>query len=879
MKAAALGLLFSLALTPCLSGAPGEIPDTQAFILKLQSALQAKDFGTYLEAYTPSLRAAQKDSLDLFFDRLQMETVTLHPASQGMVNPQDPEIFVQAIYKNAYSAIIETWQLGLAPGSGGWMIAEKTVRGSVSRLYSIQLPAGPPERVESIEVRHVDIRLNFRNALIFYDNVPGLDTALLIIGRGSLVFSPSDPGESHQLSLIYKSPHLQDTVSYAFIRCSPSFFGSNITIRKAPGPPKPPASRAETDRAASLFRKLGSNYFTVQTPLSVEPLSFLPQGDEASFEFDGRKTGEMAYVYSPFADEEVILYNRARGRFVNFYSPAREKVERRMFVSFGQKSNVERYEIEVAFEPADFRLSARARIRILAAVDGLDAVSLKFNPSLEILRVYDSRRRELFFTQDRGGRLIYIYFLEPVKALETAEIEVLYRGRLAPPPQANDALSAGQQSSTVVFIGPRYETYFYSQSALWYPAPPEGDFFTARMKFIVPPGYTAVANGRLAEQGTLNGVQRVTEFDKAGSDYMVYEMDRPVKYLSFLVGRLSLTEEDRAGSPPVSCYVASDVRWLRRDFLDDTRQILAFYQDLFGPYPFDSLKLVHRLSPSAGGHSPASFLVVNELPRRSDATGTIVPLVPSPSSPVDLSHWKDYFLAHELAHQWWGQGVTGATYRDQWLSEGLSQFAAALYLRSKYGEDSFSAILKKFSKWTQKKSRWGGITLGARLSYVDFEAYQAIVYDKAALVLNMLRDLMGEERFFAGLRDFFKRYQRGAASTGQFRTTMEAAAGRGLADFFDPWFNSHELAEVRVRRSVERIGGLTVLRLRVDQPGRHFIFPLWISWKGADGGTRREKVLVERQAQDFEFRAPGGVRDVVVNPDGAVPGRFLSGRR
>ncbi|OGD18513.1 MAG: hypothetical protein A2W03_05180 [Candidatus Aminicenantes bacterium RBG_16_63_16] len=859
---------------PGLSAAPQEVPDLQAFILQLQTALQARDFETYLAAFAPGLRAAQRDSLDLIFDRLKMETVALHLANKGSLDPQQPRGFVQAVYQNPYSAIIETWQLGLEPAPGGWLIKDKIVRGNVSQLYKIKLPSGPPDRVDAVEVRHIDIRLAFRNALVFYDNVPGLDTALLIIGEGSLVFSPSDPSESHQLSLTHKSPRLQDSVSYAFIRCSPSFFGRNISIQKKPGPAKAPASKAEINLAASLFRKLGSHYFTIQTPLSAEPLSFVPQGDEAAIEFQGRKTGELSYVYSPFANEEVILYNRTRGLFVNFYSPAPEKDKRRLFVSFGQKSNVESYEIETAFEPENFRLSARARIQVLANVDGLDSISLKFNPSLEILRVYDSQRRELFFTQDSGGRLIYVYFLEPVAARRRMTIEIFYRGRLVPPPQVNDAITAGQQSETVVFMGPRYETYFYSQSAYWYPAPPEEDFFTARMKIIVPPGYTSIANGRLLEEGTLNGLQRVTELDKAGSDYAVYEIGTPVRYLSFLVGRLSLTEEGLAGSLPLTCYVASDVRWLRRNFLEDTRKILAFYQNLFGPFPFDNLRIVQRLWQSAGGHSPASFLVVNELPRRTDATGALVPLVPSPNSPVDLSHWKDYFLAHEIAHQWWGQGVTAATYRDQWLSEGLSQFAAALYLRSKHGEEAFSAILKKFSKWTGKKSRWGEITLGSRLSYVDFEAYQAIIYNKAALVLNMLRDLMGDERFFAGLRGFFARYRGSTASTGQFRAAMEAAAGRGLADFFDPWFNSHELAEVRVGRTVDRSGETSVIRIRIDQPGRPFVFPLWISWKGADGAARREKVLVEQKNQEFEILAPGPVRDVVVNPDKAVPGGF-----
>jgi hypothetical protein len=875
VKTTVFWLLVSLAASPGLAASPQDLPDVQSFILGLQTDLQSQRYESYLQAYAPELREAQRDSLDLFFNRLKMDTVSLYLAKKGAVSSSEPTVFVQAFYQNSYSALIETWQLTLAADGGGWKIKAKTVHGNVSQLYKIKIPADRVEKAESVEIDHVDIRLTFRNALVFYDNIPGLETAALIIGDGAVAFSPSDANESHQLVLMYKSPRLLDSISYAYVRCSPSFFERHVVIRKKPSPSAYEPSAGERALAASLFHKLSPRFFTIQTSLSPELLSFLPQGDEATFEFLGRKTGEMSYAYSAFADEEVILYNRTRGRFVNLYSPTAEKNKPRLVITLGEKLNIQSYDLELAFDPDELRLSARARITALARMDNLDAVKLKFNPALEILRVYDAQHRELFFTQDKVGRVLYVYLLEPVPRGQTAAIDVFYRGRLEPPAQFQDALALGQQSQTVIVASPRYETYFYSQAAVWYPAPSEDDFFTARLKIIVPPGYTAIANGRLLEKGTLNGLQRVTELDKVGSTYVVYETADPVKYLSFIVGRLSLQEE-QADDPPISTYVASDVRWLRRNFLDDARRILAFYEEHFGPYPFENLRIVQRLWSTAGGHSPASFLVVNELPRRSDAMGAIVPLVPSPNSPADLSQWKDYFLAHEIAHQWWGQGVSAASYRDQWLSEGMAQFAAILYLRSKYQEDAFTAILKKFSKWTAKKSNWGPITLGSRLSYVDFEAYQAIIYDKAALVLNMLREMLGDETFFAGLKDFFSRYERGTATTGQFKAAMEKACGRDLQGFFEPWFYSHELPDVRVSRSVAHRASGFVLRLHVEQLGRPFVFPLWVSWRDAAGGSHREKLLVEQRSQEFQLRAPGEIRKVTLNPDKAVPGRIAA---
>jgi hypothetical protein len=846
----------------------------QDFILRLKQCLESRDFESYLKAFSPELQEGQREALSIYFDNLKMETVTLHWANKGTLKQEEPEVFLQVIYQNSYSALIETWQLTLENSGGEWKIKEKKVKGNISQLYKIKIPSERMERVESIEIRHVDISLTFKNALLFYDNIPDLETALLVMGEGHLSYSPSDPSEKHQLELIYKNKTLDDTVEYAFLRFSKSFFEKNIKITRKPKAPGDVTNNVKRARAYSLFMKYYLDYFTIQSSLSQDPLSFLPQADEAAIEFRGKKVGELAYVYSPFAGEEVTVYERSRGRYINLYSPASEKEKRRMVITFGQKYDVQNYQIELDFEPQNTYLSAKAKIEILAQVDGLDAVKLKFNPSLQILRIYDEEKRDLFFTQDKLGKILYIYFLEPIPRNKASSVEIFYRGKLEPPIQLTDTLTSAQYSEMVVFIPPRYETYLFSQSAYWYPSPPDEDYFTARLKIIVPPDYSSVSNGLILEKGTMNGIQQVTEIDKMGSSFSVFETKNPVKYLSFLVGKLTLIQE-KANSFPLSTYISSDVRGLKKNFLEETQSILDFYESRFGPFPFESLRIIQRLWPTAGGHSPASFIVLNELPRSPDGSLSGV-LVPSSSSPVDLSQWREYFLAHEVAHQWWGQGVTGARYRDQWLSEGLAQYSAVLYLQSKHDGGTLSSILKKFSKWTEKKAEWGPITLGSRLSFVDFEAYQAIVYNKASLVLNMLHDLLGADLFFAGLREFFNRHKYSAATTGQFKKVMEEISGRDLDDFFALWFDSHVLPEVRVTYMIHKEEVRDILRVKVDQVNDVFVFPLWLEWEEENGrALHREKMIIERKTQEFEIPLSGRAKKIRLNPDRAVPGNLI----
>jgi Peptidase family M1 domain len=864
-------LLFILSSSSAL--AEQSLPE---FVLQLQQDLSARRLEAYLEAYAPVLRESQRSEFQRYFDELKMESVFLSWANQRTVDPVNPVLFLQVICQNDFSALIETWQLKLENVAGRWQAKEKSVRGNVSQLFKIHLPAERIEKAERVEIRHTDFFLTFRDALVFYDNIPGLETALLVVGEGRLSFSPSDAGEKHQLSLLYKKKVLEDRVDHAFLRFSNAFFNQNIQVTGSADVSDSAAGAAARSKAAEIFSRYRWRYFTIQSPLSADPLSFLPQGEEAVIQLHGRKTGDLAYVYSPLAEEEVTLFDINRERFINLYSPEADQGGQRLIVSFSPKCDIQDYDIELDFQPRDYYISARARVSLVSRIEGLDAVKLKFHPDFEVLRVYDSERRELLFTRDPVGRLLYVYFLEPVSKDQRMTIEIVYRGRLEPPPQLTDVVSGPQYEEAHEAMPVRFETVLFSQAAQWYPSTQVDDFFTARIKLIVPPGYSAISNGALVEKGVLNGVQRVTEIDKVGSSCLVYETKRPVKYLSFLVGKLSLSQET-SRPLPLAAYASSDVRLVKKNLLAEAGRILEFYESRFGPYPFENLSLVQRLWRTTGGHSPASFIILNDLPRIPNlGTGVRERLIGSPNSPVDLSpQWKDYFLAHEIAHQWWGQGVTWARYKDQWLSEGLSQFSSALYLQSKYGDEARAGIFKKFSRWTEKMSVWGPITMGSRLSFTNFDAYQAIVYDKTALVLDMLRDLLGDEAFFAGLAAFFEKYKYTSASTGQFRRSMEEASGRDLNAFFQPWFYSHALPEVQVRTRSEKGETGVHLQISVSQLNADFVFPLWIAWKDESGTPRREKLIVDRRSQVFEFSLPGPPRRLEVNPEQAVPGNFL----
>jgi hypothetical protein len=850
---------------------PAEEQSIYEFIAQLQTSLETRNLASYLASFSSDLRAKEEVRIQRIFDVLKMDSASIFKASKVQQTGNESSVYLQAFFQNSFSSVIETWNLSLFQIEGRWQIKEKNVVGDYSTLYKVEIPSDRIERAKLVEIEHADIKLSFKDAILFYDNVPNLETALLVLGDGHLHFSPSDPKEKHLLEMIYKKSFLEDTLKYAYLRFSNLFFEKNIKIEKESEKSNLPVSNARRNEAYSLFVKHYPRSFTVENSLNGKLFSILPQGDQAVIDFRGKKLGDLTYIYSPFSREQINLYRWKDEKVINLYSPVRDEQERMFFISFTQMFEVKRYSIDIDFDPSQSYLSGKANIEIESRVQTLDRVKLRFNPELDILRIYDQERRDLFYNQDKLRKYLYVYFVHPPPQNKPYSIEIYYRGKLVPQMETADAVSAGQiqYGERYDYTQYRFDTYFFSRRAFWYPAPPDDDYFNARLKIIVPPEYTCVSNGELVEQTRLNHVEEVERIGKRGSRVYTFETKYPLKYLSFIVGKFTKEKED-VESLPLRLYHSAFSLFQRRDLVEEAKDIIRFYETKFGPYPYEKLSIVRRSWPASGGHSPASFIVLNEFPRVPNGTHLI-----SKRGPVDLSRWKEYYIAHEIAHQWWGQGVTWKTYHDQWLSEGLAQFAAVLYLKEKYGNRTFSDILKKFSQWTEKKSEWGPITLGSRIGFFDFDAYQTIVYNKPALVLNMLKDMIGEELFFKGLNEFFRRHQYGVASTYDFISIIEEISGKNLGDFFGNWFNSYVLPEVRVSQSVEKKSeGKYIMRLIISQAKDPFVFPLWIEWK--ENGERVEKkIIIDKRNKRFDFELRNKPKKIKINPNRAVPGKFF----
>jgi aminopeptidase N len=302
-----------------------------------------------------------------------------------------------------------------------------------------------------------------------------------------------------------------------------------------------------------------------------------------------------------------------------------------------------------------------------------------------------------------------------------------------------------------------------------------------------------------------------------------------------------------------------------RQALPVAADIMSYYTSVVGdsPYPDLTLALIEKELP--GGHSPAYLAVLNQpLPTTSSNWS---------NDPAAFASFPEYFIAHELAHQWWGQAVGWRTYHDQWISEGFSQYFAAMYAGRRRGSDLFGDMMRRMARWAREQGKAGPVSLGYRLGHIqgDTRIFRAIVYNKSAVVLHMLRRMIGDEAFFRGIRRLYFGARFGKAGTDDVRTAFEKESGQDLRRFFDEWIGGSGTPAVTYAWTRVTDDAVPSVAVRIEQRGREREFPVTVTLAYTSGATEDVQVVVRERTAEFRLPLKGDLRDVLLNRDGFTP--------
>ncbi len=281
-----------------------------------------------------------------------------------------------------------------------------------------------------------------------------------------------------------------------------------------------------------------------------------------------------------------------------------------------------------------------------------------------------------------------------------------------------------------------------------------------QLSFILDSDYTVAANGALVEVTDLGeGLTRTTWLNTEPiSTYLV--AFAAAEYVEVSGGEWGINDT------PLTYWVYADNPDEYTEQFSFTGPMLELFEDLFGPYPF--AKYDQAMAQIFTGWGAMEHQGCTTFGDRLIMIG---------------EHFADGIVAHELAHMWWGDYVGPFTFAHIWLNESFATYSAALWFES-VGEEEFDNRMDNY-----RSQYWNE---DSQVRYAVFNPppehlFGTAIYDGGALRLHMLRYLLGDEDFFAGMQNYAQTYGYGSAATEEFKTIMETESGVNLDAFFDEW--------------------------------------------------------------------------------------------
>ena len=369
----------------------------------------------------------------------------------------------------------------------------------------------------------------------------------------------------------------------------------------------------------------------------------------------------------------------------------------------------------------------------------------------------------------------------------------------------------------------------------------------ATSEFVVtaPAKYQVIANGLLKEVTDLGDGRRRTH----------WKQSVPIApWLNALgVAQFAVRHADPVRGVPLQVWAFHQDRDTVIPALEvPARRAIEFFSDAVGPYPYEKLANV-QAAGLGGGMELASSIFYGE----SSVTGGRVTSL----------------VAHEVAHQWFGDSVTEKDWDDVWLSEGFATYFALLYTEHYDGREAFVRGLKQsrdtvFRIETQSVKRNPPLTILTDNFADTGRIPSGLVYQKGGWTLHMLRGEIGTDAFWAGIRDYYKRYRDGNATTNDLRLVMEKHAGRDLSGFFKQWLH-RPLSPVvdggwKYNASTKKIE----IDLAQTQPGEPFRLNLEVGIaRDAAQASRIVKIELTKAKQTFEIDADVEPTAVTLDPN------------
>src|SRR5436309_12876243 len=434
---------------------------------------------------------------------------------------------------------------------------------------------------------------------------------------------------------------------------------------------------------------------------------------------------------------------------------------------------VDDYQIDAELSPHSHKLTAKAKVKFTALED-LNIASFELHNGLRVNKVLDERGKPLSAERVTQDSTVRVQLPNGLSKDSATTLTFDYEGEL------NSADESPVQGLKLASVGD--DTSYLLYAGRWFPVNAYGiNRFTATMNITVPAHMLAIGSGKEAASSTA-APKRPTGGAVPTRTYS-FVWDKPSFPGTIVAGQFQEFKSNEAGVD-LHLFLKPVHQNLGATYAETAIKEFTYFVTLYGSAPSTTLKVVEIPDDTV----PAAW----------------APEIAAIASRAVTEKVNYRLLANTIAHQWWGVSVSPASRDDWWLSDGFARYSEARYVENAAGEAGLEEVTKDMSVGALA---YDAVPLSSAGKLDPFSPeFQSLVTDKGAMILHMLRWVMGEAKYDQTMRAFAVQYAGKSANLDNFREIAEKNYGDKLTWFFSQWLDSTGAPEFKTKYTVYRLG-------------------------------------------------------------------------
>jgi hypothetical protein len=507
---------------------------------------------------------------------------------------------------------------------------------------------------------------------------------------------------------------------------------------------------------------------------------------------------------------------------------------------------VDDYQIEAELHPHLHQITARAKIKFTALQD-LTVAVFELHNDLRVTRVLDEKNQPLSAERVTQDSTIRVPLPAGLAKDASTTLTFEYEGQL----ESGD--NSPVPGLKLAYIGDDTSYLFYS--GRWFPVSGFGlNRFTSTISVTVPAHMLVIGSG----QSTATDVvaSKKPEASVLPTKTFTFVSTRPSFPGTIVAGVFQEYKSDEAGMD-LHVFFKPTHQSLAPAYTTTAVQEFTYFLTLYGLPPSQKLNVVEL---------PGDTLPYAWAPEIAGIAGPSI---------TEKTNYR--LLANAIAHQWWGVSVSPATKDDWWLTDGFSRYSEALYVENAAGAAGLEEAVKDMSVGALAYDTVP-LSSAGKLDIFSTE-FQSLATDKGAMILHMLRWVLGEDKYNKTMRDFATQFAGKSASMDDFKAIAEKNYGDQLTWFFSQWLDSTGAPEFKVKYTTYRLGGAAAAQQPKEEKIAGFrvngeitqdldLFRMPVDLRiDTDGKTESKRIEVQGTNSAFTIETFGRPRRISVDPD------------